>query len=327
VDTNIERAETISHHFPRSSVFTNAEDAFRKADSNLTIVASPAGYHAEHSILALQNRNHVLCEKPMAATQSECAQMMQAAKYSGLYLGIGMTRRFYPSFTHAKHLIDRGELGRIIHFSHTEGAHYDWPVTTLANFQRSAGGGGVLMDIGPHVFDALLWLFSDLQVVSYLDDAISGVESTCTIRLNTPVCAGDVFLSWDMESTNELIITGTEAKVIVKLDQIDTLILSKSAKYYSIKPSVSFPSACKIWHNKSHVPKSYTECIYLQMIQFIRAIKLDEKFPVTGEDGRKVISLIEECYRIAEPIEMNWLPFFENSNHKRLHWKKVRCQL
>src|SRR5258707_74699 len=44
--------------------------------------------------------------------------------------------------------------------------------------------GGVLVDFGSHVFDALSWWLGPLTVLAYEDDACGGVEAECRAQLS-----------------------------------------------------------------------------------------------------------------------------------------------
>lgn len=327
VDRNFERALQLQRLFPGACLYDDVEKWTKTTASNLTIVASPPASHAEHSILALRNGNHVLCEKPMAITPIQCGEMIKWALDSRLRLAIGMPRRFYPSLAHLKHLIDRGEFGDILSFSHREGRRYSWPVTTGSSFYRVEGGGGVLFDLGPHVLDVMIWLFGPLSIVSYVDDAMAdGVEANCLIETQTITSAGSIQLSWDHDLTNTLHIIGTKAEGIVPLDAIDTLFVKKMGgceKYEKVQPQIAFPSGTEE-ESKAMTPRNTSECVHLQIVSLIRCIQSGERIPVTGGEGREVISLIEECYKIANPIDMPWLPPDQNSKYKELHWRNQR---
>lgn len=325
VDKTISHAKQLQKFFPKSSVFDNLNKAIRECGSNLAIVASPPIFHAEHTILALQKGNHVLCEKPMALTKAQCLQMVEAAHDSGLYLAIGMTRRFNPSLAYVKQLISREKLGDIVSFSFREGNRYDWPIKTPAGFHREKGGGGVLFDVGPHLIDTIVWLLGRPSIISYKDDAIgNGVEANCIIHVEVAASVGFIHLSWDHDLVNELRITGTEAEVIVALNAIDKLSVKFSGKngnYRTVIPQIAFPLNIDR-QTQMGIPKNIPDCIYFQIIQLIRAIQLGECIPSTGEEGAAVISIIEECYKIAEPIDMSWLPPYQNETYKRLYWRK-----
>src|SRR5437870_4943573 len=66
VDSHISHAETLRSWFPAAATYGNLEHALKSCASDLTLVLSPVHLHHEQTILALQHKNHVLCEKPMA---------------------------------------------------------------------------------------------------------------------------------------------------------------------------------------------------------------------------------------------------------------------
>lgn len=323
VDRDLDRSKKIQRFFPKASLFENIADAISMSGSNLTIVASPPEYHAEHSIFALQNGSHVLCEKPMAITKEQCTKMIQTARDARRLLAIGMTRRFYPSLAHLKNMITSGELGKYLSFNYREGGQYNWPVTTSASFKRCKGGGGVLFDMGSHVLDSVIWLFGMPSSLSFFDDAmVDGVEANCLIQMKAPSFNGFIHLSWDHNLKNELQISGSKTEVIIRLDDMYNLIIKNSEGYHKIVPHIAFPMTIGTRKTKLGVPKFYSECFYFQIVQMVRAIKLGENVSTSGEEGKEVISLIEDCCKIARPIDMNWLPEPQKETYKRLHWNR-----
>jgi len=321
VDSNQSRAKRLQAFFPNASIYTNLKSSLLETNTNLTIVTSPPFLHAEHSIIALRNGNHVLCEKPMAITREQCDQMIHTAKNSRRLLAIAMPRRFYPALIYLKNLIIDGVLGEHLSFSYWEGENYNWPVTTSFNFQRDKGGGGVLFDIGSHVLDIIIWLFGIPINISYFDDAmVSGVETNCIFQMNSQTFNGHIQLSWDNNLANKFCITGTEAEAIFMLESINKLYIKNSNGFQKIIPQIAFALTTNTEKIKRKIPKTIFDCIYLEIVQVIRAIKLNENFPVTGDSGKEVISLIEKCYEIAKPLNMNWLPTMQSETYKQLHW-------
>lgn len=322
VDSYPDHAIKLQEFFPKASIFKNVESATTKYGSNLTIVTSPPASHAEHSIKALQKLNHVLCEKPMALTEDQCMQMIKTAHKVKRLLAVGMPRRFYPTLNYLKNLVSQRKLGDHLSFHYREGRQYHWPVTTSANFRRDKGGGGVLFDTGSHVLDSLIWIFGIPSKISYFDDAMKGgVEANCVIQIKAPNFRGSIHLSWDENMANELRVVGTNGEVIVKLDKIEKLAIKKSDIYQVVTPNIFFSADFSKQKPKLRIPKSYPECVFLQIVQIIRSIQFGEHIPATGEDGKEVISLIEKCYDIAKPIDFNWLPSYQNESYKNLHWR------
>ena len=82
-------------------------------DVDVVAICSPNGMHAEHSIMALNAGFHVLCEKPMALTSSDCGKMIVAAERANKRLFIVKQNRFNPPVEAIKKLIDEDRLGKI----------------------------------------------------------------------------------------------------------------------------------------------------------------------------------------------------------------------
>ena len=125
----------------------------------------------------LQNEIHVLVEKPMALNSGDCQAMIESAKNAGVVLAVGLVRRFYHLERFVKQVIDSMLLGKIIKFDLREGVVFGWPVVSDSIFSKHNSGGGVLIDIGVHVLDLLLWWFGNYETVEYYDDSMGGVEA------------------------------------------------------------------------------------------------------------------------------------------------------
>jgi predicted dehydrogenase len=127
-------------------------------DVQLVDVCTPGDTHAEIAIAALEAGKHVLCEKPLANTVAEAADMADAARRAeerGVRSMVGFTYRRVPAVALAKQLVDAGRLGTIRHVR----AQYlqDWIVDPefplVWRLQKDKAGSGALGDIGAHVID------------------------------------------------------------------------------------------------------------------------------------------------------------------------------
>src|SRR5436189_4960964 len=68
---NAEKAADFArrHHIPRW--YTSVDELLADPEINAVYVASPHGFHAEHSIAAAKAGKIVLCEKPMGTSSAE----------------------------------------------------------------------------------------------------------------------------------------------------------------------------------------------------------------------------------------------------------------
>jgi predicted dehydrogenase len=118
-------------------------------------VTSPNVAHCEQVKAILAAGKHVICEKPLAMTSAQSAEMLALAKASGKVAAVCYNTRFYPLNQHAHGMMKAGELGdlRLItgHF------HQDWLAKdTDWNWRLEADEGGPLRsvsDIGTHWVD------------------------------------------------------------------------------------------------------------------------------------------------------------------------------
>ncbi len=67
-------------------VFESIEELSGSPDVDVVYVATPHEMHAQHAIVALENKKHVIVEKPMALTLQDCERMNHAAGKNGVKL-------------------------------------------------------------------------------------------------------------------------------------------------------------------------------------------------------------------------------------------------
>ncbi|WP_170579859.1 Gfo/Idh/MocA family protein [Ruegeria arenilitoris] len=147
----IERAAEIGVGYAYASL-----DALLADDSvDVVHVASPNHAHFPQVMALLDAGKHVICEKPLAMTSAESAQMVTKAKASGKICAVCYNIRFYPLNQQAHGMVAAGDLGRI-HFV-TGHYHQDWLAKlTDWNWRLQADKGGALRsvgDIGTHWVD------------------------------------------------------------------------------------------------------------------------------------------------------------------------------
>ena len=82
----------------------------------LVSVCTPNDTHALIAIAALQAGKHVWCEKPMATSLSDARAMTEAAAGSAGKSILGYNYTKNPAVTHARRLIENGEIGRVAAF-------------------------------------------------------------------------------------------------------------------------------------------------------------------------------------------------------------------
>jgi predicted dehydrogenase len=118
-------------------------------------VASPNHAHYPQVKAILAAGKHVICEKPLAMTSQQSAEMVELAAASGKVCAVCYNIRFYPLNQQAHGMVQAGELGNIRFI--TGHYHQDWLAkSTDWNWRLQSEVGGALRsvgDIGTHWVD------------------------------------------------------------------------------------------------------------------------------------------------------------------------------
>ena len=138
-------------------------------------VGTPNKLHFEMAKAALEAGKHVLCEKPLAMTSKETAELVAlAGKHPKQAAAVNYNIRFYPLSLEARERVRGGQLGRIHHVS---GSYVqDWLLLdTDYNWRVLAEEGGELRavaDIGTHWLD-LVHAITGLEVEAVCADLLT----------------------------------------------------------------------------------------------------------------------------------------------------------
>jgi len=138
-----------------AKAYGSLEDLLADKAVQVVHVTSPNVAHYGQVKAILAAGKHVICEKPLAMTSAQSAEMVAMARASGKVAAVCYNTRFYPLNQHAHGMMKAGELGdlRLItgHF------HQDWLAKeTDWNWRLEAEEGGPLRsvsDIGTHWVD------------------------------------------------------------------------------------------------------------------------------------------------------------------------------
>lgn len=127
----------------------DAADLFRREDVDVVYIATPHQYHATQAVAALRAGKHVVVEKPMALTLTDCDAMIDAADSSNKVLIVGHTHGFDPAPRAIGEIVSSGRYGRL-------------SMITMLNFTDfiyrprrpeeldTARGGGIFFNQLPH---------------------------------------------------------------------------------------------------------------------------------------------------------------------------------
>ena len=279
---------------------------------SLCIVASPPKYHLSIARVAFERGWHVLCEKPMAATADECIAMIDAGIHANRLLAVGLYKRFMPAHRTIKSFIEKQTFGRLQSVLIAEGGKFKWPASD-SFFKKESTPGGVLLDIGVHVLDLLLWWLGDPEEFDYADDSRDGLEANCVvtaifqhpgIHREAPIHVR-VRLSRDWKTENCYCFRFDRVTIHCRVNAsnhleftFDDLPMTFAAELRDPIAAIPSPQTLPLETN----PQAFVA----QLIDVCSAIRNKHLPMITGKEGSRSIRWIEKCYASSRKLSESW---------------------
>ena len=155
------RAE-VADDWPDVPVFDSLSDMLASGVDAVTIT-TPPDTHRDLALEAVAAGVHVLVDKPFAPSAAEGREMVKAADAAGVLMSVYHNRRWDADIQTLARVLRDGSVGepwRI--FSRMD---QDSPEEVTAG-----PGNGLLLDLGSHLVDQMLWLLGPVKtVIAHLD--------------------------------------------------------------------------------------------------------------------------------------------------------------
>lgn len=224
------------------------------ADERVDVVhiTSPNHLHHAHAKAALEAGKHVVCEKPLALTSAESADLLRLAEASGKVHATNFNIRFYPLCQHLHEVVREGGLGDIRLVT----GHYlqDWLLLdTDWNWRLDPAVGGTLRavsDIGSHWLD-LTSFVTGSRVASVTAD----LETFIKVR-RQPAGPVETFATGGVQERVERPITTEDcATILVRYENgaMGSLAVSQisAGRKNSLRFEIDGASSAAAWSSES----------------------------------------------------------------------------
>jgi predicted dehydrogenase len=315
-----DRAKLVAKTYGIPHAYGDWKKMLRELKLDIVSVCTPNSYHKEHTIAALKAGAHVLCEKPVATSRADAAEMYAAADKAGRLLMVGQTARFSPKSRAAKEIADSGKLGEM-YYAETYYLRRRGIPKWGQFHMKVHSGGGPIYDLGVHAIDLLFWIMGNPKPVAVSgatytkignrDEqlATSLADSGAPMGVLTPrpynwrdfdvedMAAGFIRLagggavafktSWAAnipEGTGYTMILGSEGGLI-----LDPLTLSTNQGSYQVNVVPQVPGGFKVDFS-GH---------WEEVIHFVNVIRGKEELIVKREEVLNVIGVLDALYKSA----------------------------
>ena len=301
-----EKADKLALAYGAAAWYDIDELLLKEKDLDVVVVCTPNGLHAAQSIAVLQAGKHVLCEKPMALTSSDCRAMIAASEKAGKSLFVVKQNRFNPPVQAVKKLLDEDRLGQVYSiqlncFWNRDPAYYEnsWKGTMELD-------GGTLFTQFSHFIDLLYWMVGDVKQVkamlrNYAHKSIIEFEDTGVVIIEFKNgVTGTLNYTVNSHRKNmegSITIFGEKGTVKVGGEYLNRIDY-QDIEGYSIPELPAGKGANQYGSYQGSM--SNHDKVYANLVKFFQN---KEPVYISSLEGMKTVEIIETIYREAVQLK------------------------
>lgn len=279
--------------YPEIETTQNIEDILNNPAIDAVAIATPVYTHKELAIQCLENKKHVLVEKPMASSAEECSQLIEAAERNNVQIMVGHTFEYTAAVNKIKEIVDSGDLGEILYVHCTR--------VNLGLFQPDIN---VVWDLAPHDISIILHVLKDFPTginatgKAHFNPEIEDVASVTLNFANGTIA----FLhnSWlDPDKIRKITFVGSKKMLVY-----DDINMNEKIKifdkgvdappYYDTYAEFQFSYR----YGDIHIPKlNEHEPLRRECEHFLESVKTNQTPKSDGYSGLRIVSILEAANR------------------------------
>lgn len=291
-----DRARRAAEELGLPKAYASYEEALADPEVEAIYNPLPNHLHVPWSIRAAETGKHVLCEKPIGMSTSECRKLITVRDRTGVRIGEAFMVRTHPQWLRARELVRSGEIGEL----RAVQAAFGYFNRDPANVRNVAEyGGGAVMDIGCYPIQIARFLFGEepVRVAGRLErDPEFQVDRLGSALLEFP-CGHCVFTCGTQMAYHQRVqILGTKGRIEVQVpfntapDRASRLFLDHGPDLYGGDLRTVEIPACN----------QYT----IQGDLFSRAVRGEGEVPTPLEDSLGNMAVIEAVFESARTGRM-----------------------
>lgn len=275
-DVAFERAQAFAKEF-NITPYRDYREMLKNEELDIVIIALPVFLHREAVLEAVTKKIHVLTEKPMASNVDECRDMIDAAKKYSIKLMVGHIQRYLPENIRAYEIMKSGILGKLIMINDKRYYNYFTPERPLWCLKKETAGGGVMLNIGAHSIDKVL--FMSESTVKKAIGKFGFFKGQYDVEGN-----GQIFL--EMENGISAVITHTGYNS--ESESMTEYLFTNGMIKVALPARITVLSNEKKWEEEIKPIDPFE----LQLRNLVNSIKSGKEPEISGEYGYEVIRII-----------------------------------
>lgn len=303
-DLSQEKTKKFCSDFSTTPSKSFEEFLFSK-DIDIINICTPNGTHHELAVAALNSGKHVLVEKPMALSKSDCEKMIDAAKANNCELFVVKQNRFNPPVQELKKLVDQKKPGKIFMVSVNcfWNRNEDYYKNSDWKGKKDLDGGALFTQFS-HFIDIFYYLFGDIRNIRGIianeghKNLIEFEDSGCfTFRFNNGALGSLCFTTASYKQNMEGSITVFAENATIKIGgkYLNTIEYQKT-NGFDINGKLEANPPNNYGHYEGSM-SNHDKVIH----NVIETLNKRETIMTNAQEGMKVVEMIENFYAAAKP--------------------------
>jgi len=221
---SIEKAANFASKYNCPNYYNTYQELVNNEEIDIIYIATTHHLHAENTILCLNHKKAVLCEKPFAINKKQVFDMIQASKDNSTFLMEALWTRFIPGMLKIKEMIDEGVIGEIKYINADFSFKSDLKNPRIYDISL---GGGSLLDIGIYpIFLTYLLLGKPEQINAQAHYFETGADSQLSMLFNYNSAMAVLYSSFYSTSKRLAKISGAKGEIIIDAPWNETVSFS-----------------------------------------------------------------------------------------------------
>lgn len=226
---SIEGAKQFADEFNVPKYYGCYEELVNDENVDLIYISTPNSFHKEHTLLCLNHKKAVICEKPFASDADEAKEMIDTARRNNVFLMEAMWTRFFPTVKKVREWIQEGKIGEVRLVQGDFGFKEDNKEDIRFN---KAFAGGAVMDVGiyPISFASMIYKKQPEEIFASAKIGETGVDEIISVLMtyeDNKVAHADAALI--LETPRNIQISGDKGYIVLP----DVWAHARSAFVYS----------------------------------------------------------------------------------------------
>lgn len=223
----VDRDSGLQQHnlFPVGIPFFNDIQEFFKTGipADVVCVCTPNGLHVEHALVALDNKCHVVIEKPMGLTRASCELVIERSLQVARHVFVVKQNRYSPPSRWLKQIVSDGTLGEILMVQINCYWNRDDRYYTVDSWKGTSElDGGTLFTQFSHFIDIMYWVFGDIKNVhatlrNFKHKESTDFEDSGVVQFEFVKgglgCINFSTAVWDINMESSIAVVGTNGSV------------------------------------------------------------------------------------------------------------------